>query len=491
MYQHELHLINEMSNNANTQYSLLPPQLSNYMKRPYFFIVDSLQRDFITYPSASNFQVKFEQPDDTVEIPSRLLPDGTIKYEKGLHVGYAGGKGAKLENSLKNILTLKVLDAQVPYDATYQGGKAPYKFNGPKTDENKLVANSFPGYPYGPIYQDDYGFPIDVLDEPYYFLVCNEIDGAYDGTTLASRKALAKLSYDKLYGLNRKFLTLKTTHDEYKYWHPTQLGELNQLTLSLVSRFNSQVNLGVDRIVISAIEEGEENTGKYCSMENGQHLTKITIKTDDPTYPEKVCSHGNFPGDKLLMYSVFSCNPLGNPIKFPDAIKIDLTNYPICKLTVQNDTKIVDVNVMRFLKVGDLFIINNEYILEVNSIDIISETYTATQFTVQSKIAGFNPLDPVLQLGYVKKNDRGFQSDVKNDFTFTNGLRVSGEDSDEITFEVIYPFECLPDYLKSAPHGYYSEGEAFYLQAKKQITYTFEAVSIEQNANPLMSRIIT
>jgi hypothetical protein len=49
----------------------------------------------------------------------------------------------------------------------------------------------------------------------------------------------------------------------------------------------------------------------------------------------------------------------------------------------------------------------------------------------------------------------------------------------------------LPDYLKSAPHGYYSEGEAFYLQAKKQITYTFEAVSIEQNANPLMSRIIT
>lgn len=490
--QYDLDNINKMTDNAYINYNLIPPEVKNYMRRPYFFVVDSLQRDFITFPTAADFEVKFEQPDEVVEIPQRLLPNGAIQYGPAIVYEYAGGKGAKLENILKNLLTLRVIDCQVPYDAIYVGGKNPYLFNGPRIDENKVISPyQFPSYPYGPIYQDDYGIPIDVLDEPYYFLVVPQIDGAYDGTTLASRRALAKLSYDKLYGGGKKFINLKPTDKEFKYWHPTQLGSLNTMNLLFVNRFNTLVNLGQDRIIVDKIEMGEENDGKYCNIKVGDHLTKITIRADDPSYFDTVCSQGNFPGDKLIFYSCFSCDPQYSPNVLPDVIKINLDSYPICKLVIENDSMMADIDVLRFMKEGDLLVLNNVNILEVVKLNINSETYQAFSFIANAITTGFDPTEKYKKIAYVKKNIRGYQTNNNKQINYIGGVRVAGAQSSQFTFQLIYSYECLPNYLKSAPEGFFKPGDAFYLQAKKQITYTFEAVSIEQNANPLISRIIT
>ena len=134
--------MNQQSNNAVLNYSLIPPEKLNYQTRKYYISVDSLQRDLEAYPLPTNFQVRFEQPGTEVEVPSFLNSDGVVMYGPPVVYQNVGGKGAKLENIYQNIVELKCLDAQIPLDRGYVGGLAPYDFNGPKIDE-KLKSPQF------------------------------------------------------------------------------------------------------------------------------------------------------------------------------------------------------------------------------------------------------------------------------------------------------------------------------------------------------------
>jgi hypothetical protein len=338
--EQELILMNQQSNNAVLNYSLIPPEKLNYQTRKYFISVDSLQRDLEAYPLPTNFQVRFEQPGTEVEIPSFLNSDGVVIYGPPVVYQNVGGKGAKLENIYQNIVELKCLDAQIPLDRGYVGGLAPYDFNGPEIDENRQVPNAFPSYPYGPVWKENYGISIDVLDEPYFFLVVDEIDGAYDGTTLASRRALAKLNYDKMYGVNRKFVNLKTSTLEGKTFYPSTWAKLSQMTLQLVTRFNQLLDVGVDKVYIKSIEQGEEvKPGFFCPLKPGQHLTKIRIIGKDPSYGQEICGVGLIPGDRLIFYSIFNCNPLASATKLNENVYISFTKYPSIYFYMVYDTQ--------------------------------------------------------------------------------------------------------------------------------------------------------
>ena len=486
--EEELTQINNLSNNANINYPLIPPEKLNYITRKYYITVDSLQRDLEAYPNPAYFQVRFEQPDEVVEVPSYLNAQGVVIYEKPIVYQSVGGKGAKLENIYENVVELKCLDAQIPFDRNFIGGKAPYNFNGPEIDENKLVPNKFTSYPYGPIWEEDYGIELDLFDEPYYFLVVDEIDGAYDGTNLASRRALAKLNYDKVFGFGKKFVNFRTVLFEGKVFYPTNLSKLSQMTLSLVTRFNRLINLGVDKIYIEKIEQGEENTGKYCNIKLGNHLTKITIIGSDPSYGIDICSHNNFPGDKLLFYSIFNCNVLKGSIPLSSNLYINFENYPVLNFFMvyeaEGEKREKKIDISSFLNIGDVLVINKNYLLDITEI---------TTDGIYVRVEARQPFDPKMKVtskAYIKKKLRGTNSEDPKEFTSESGQRVVGELKEPLTFQLYYPYECLPDYLRSDNGGFYKPKEAFYIHAKKQITYTFEVNQVEQNVQQLDSRII-
>jgi hypothetical protein len=482
----ELILSNQLSNNAYLNYGLIPPEKMNYQTRKYYITVDSLQRDLELYPSPANFQVRFEQPDEVVEVPSYLNANGVVIYKQAVVYQNVGGKGAKLENIYENIVELKCLDAQIPLDTIYVGGSPPYDFNGPKIDENKLVPNQFPSYPYGPIFQANYGINVDVLDEPYYFLVVEEIDGAYDGTSFASRRALAKLNYDKLYGVTKKFVGLKTVSYEGKTFYPTTLAKLSQMTLRLVTRFNQLLNVGIDKVYIKSIEQGDEVVGdRYCPLPAGSHLTKITVIAEDPSYGgQKICATGNFPGDRILFYSIFACDPVSNYIKLNDDIYINFGTYPVVYFYMMYDGVEKRLDIRPFLTVGDLIVINSKYIFDIENID------TSGIYVKLKPRMAFDPTSPITAKGFVKVRKYGNNDQDRLCFLAQNGQRVGGELTEQLTFQVLYPFENIPDYLRSPPYGFYREYEAFYIQAKKQISYTFEVTQVEQNMEKLDSRVI-
>jgi hypothetical protein len=488
--EQELILMNQQSNNAVLNYSLIPPEKLNYQTRKYFISVDSLQRDLEAYPLPTNFQVRFEQPGTEVEVPSFLNSDGVVIYGPPVVYQNVGGKGAKLENIYQNIVELKCLDAQIPLDRGYVGGLAPYDFNGPKIDENKLVPNAFPSYPYGPVWKENYGISVDVLDEPYFFLVVDEIDGAYDGTTLASRRALAKLNYDKMYGVTRKFVNLKTSTLEGKTFYPSTWAKLSQMTLQLVTRFNQLLDVGVDKVYIKSIEQGEEvKPGFFCPLKPGQHLTKIRIIENDPSYGQEICGVGLSPGDRLIFYSIFNCNPLASATKLNENVYISFAKYPSIYFYMvydaQNEKKEKKIDVTPFLKVGDMVIINNKYILDIEAID-----GSGLNVRVKSRMGDFDPNVTVVSKGFVNVNKRGSNEIDSCSFLIPSGIRVGGRLDDPLEFQLLYPFEDIPSYLKSPPWGFYRAYEAFYIHAKKQISYTFEVTQMEQNMERLDSRII-
>ena len=84
---------------------------------------------------------------------------------------------------------------------------------------------------------------------------------------------------------------------------------------------------------------------------------------------------------------------------------------------------------------------------------------------------------------------RGTNSEDIKDFTSESGHRIGGDLSESYSFQIFYPYECLPNYLRSDNGGFYKSREAFYIHAKKQITYTFEITQVEKNMQQLDSRI--
>jgi hypothetical protein len=68
---------------------------------------------------------------------------------------------------------------------------------------------------------------------------------------------------------------------------------------------------------------------------------------------------------------------------------------------------------------------------------------------------------------------------------------VTGDTSDPFTFQIKFPYENLPSYLKSGAGGTYKENEIFFIRQNKQIVYSFEVVVLQPRTDQLTSRIFT
>ena len=142
------------------------------------------------------------------------------------------------------------------------------------------------------------------------------------------------------------------------------------------------------------------------------------------------------------------------------------------------------LDIRPFLTVGDLIVINSKYIFDIENID------TSGIYVKLKPRMAFDPTSPITAKGFVKVRKYGNNDQDRLCFLAQNGQRVGGELNEQLTFQVLYPFENIPDYLRSPPYGFYRAYEAFYIQAKKQISYTFEVTQVEQNMEKLDSRVI-
>lgn len=474
---------------------ILPTYVPEYQTYHWYLTVDSINRDLEVYPNPAFFQVRFEEPSETVEIPSSIGPKGEIIYAPPVKYQYVGGNGAKMERIYTNIVSMSCPHAVIPFDITYVYGKPPYTFNGPVVDENKVLgANNFSSYPYGPIFKSDYGIPRDILDEPYLCLHVEELDGLYDGTSKTIRDALSVLMYDSRYGTNsiRPFVHFTTTMGEKKVYTPTALGKLSQMTLRLLKRNNQLVDMGVDKTFIASITEGDVIPSGTCDAPAGAHLTKITVTSSNPQYPcGGICGADVNPGNLLYFFTMFGCNPSTDATPLNSKITLNLSGYPT-GVFVFYDPEVypspVTVDVSPFLSIGDILVVNGVYLFDVTAI-----AENGKSVTLYSRDTTITPSTlTVTSVSYIKKTRRGFQSDEKSMFNYEGGQYViTGDASDPLTFQIKYPYENLPSYLKSGPDGTYQANEAFFIRQNKQIVYSFEVVVLQPRTDQLTSRIFT
>lgn len=469
---------------------ILPTYFPEYQTFNWYLTIDSIHRDLEVYPNPNYFQVRFEEPSESIEVPTRLGPNGVVIYEQPKTFEYVGGKGAKMYRTYTNVVAVGCTQAIIPMGNRYIYGKPPYVFNGPQIDENKVASpNQFTSWPYGPVFQSDYGIPRDVLDEPYLCMHVEELDGLYDGTSKTIRDALAVLSYDSKFPGNcsRPFLHFTTAHDEKKVYTPTALGKLSQMTIRLLNRNNRPINLGIDKTYIEKIEEGDVVPSTVCDIQAGQHLTKITISATHPQYEgQTLCGANVDPGDLLYFFSIFPCNPLKEYTPLNSDITLDMSSYPYSEFAFVSGMTSTVIDVNPFLSIGDIVVVNQEYLFDITAISTDGKVVTLS-------LRGTSGIDPatltVTSVGYIKRRRRGLQSDQNCDLTTETGQYVVGSISQPLVFQIRYPYENLPQYLRSDNGGTYEENEAFFIRRDRQIVYSVEVTVSQPRTDQLTSRI--
>lgn len=491
---------------------ILPTYIPEYQTYHWYLTIDSINRDLEHYPNPAYFQVRFEEPSTSIEVPTRLGTDGVVIYETPRVYEYTGGFGAKMERVYKNIVSISCPHAIIPMDINFVYGRSPYEFNGPVLDQNKVAdSNNFGSYPYGPIFKNATTDPVygptgilsDILEEPYLCMHVEELDGLYDGTNKSIRNSLSVLTYDSRYASNayRPFVHFTTTMGEKKVYTPTALGELSQMTIRLLKRNNKLVEMGVDKTFIASITEGDAVPAGVCDLPTGSHLTKITISPTNSQYPcGSLCGADVFPGNLLYFYTKYGCNPVVDATSLNSSITMNLTGYPTATFVMYEPSVYsgqVTLDVSPFLSVGDLIVVNKEYLF-----DVVGISENGKSVTLNSRDTTIIPASlTITSVGYIKKNGRGYQSEEKVYFNYEGGKYVvKGAEGlvspDPFTFQINYAFENLPDYLKtydavSAPNGTFQPDEAFFIRQNKQIIYSVEVVVLQPRTDQLTSRIFT
>jgi hypothetical protein len=474
-----------LNNNTSLNYPLIPIPNMKLETQTIYFVVDSFYRDLEVYPSPTNFVVNFGNNSNSIEINSRLNQNGVVIYDKPKLFEAVEGNGATLENRYSNVFRFRCVDTILPFDRKFIG-QTPFKFNGGKIDENVLEGPAvFRSNRFGPIWTENDGLFSDITEEPYYMLIIDELQSPYDGTSKDNRKGIAKLIYDKTFGGTTQFLRYRTSADETYEYSPTSLGTLSRMSLKLVKYNNVPLNLGIDKIFVSKIEEGEFiDNCKYGPELEGKHLTKITIDFDNPEYKEKLCSTGLYPGDILFFSSKFDyCNGI---IPFKKNVKINIDNYPVVYYYIEIEKNGVmfeeKVIVNDFLKPSDYLTIDDC----IYQIKLINPNQT-----ILVNENNINPEDlPRKKLGFSVNIRRGVRNDENlKELNSINGFRVAGNNIDQYSFEIMYPYESLPIYFRS--DGCYYDNCVFFIQHRKQISYTFQIEQLIKSQKELTGHIVS
>jgi len=548
-------------NNVNNIDPVIYPYKPQYVKKVHFFTIDSRDRDLEIYPNPSYFQVKFSPATDDIITKTVNVRTNIQNVLYVIREDVSGERGATIPRDFDNIYYIQNTQTIVPLESTYVCGICPNRYYDnsldsncipPTTEKSKILP--IKKYSYRPIWNNKIGIQSTVLDVPYLLLNIKELESysPYVGTNTPNRNAFAKLVYESNFGEVSPYIKMLTSEtDEYYLYSPTALGKLDKMTLFLSTPEGNPFFFGRDKLFIDRFEMSPNYmkncpSGEIDNMEIGINATRVYINTDQTFCAcTKNCncntplkSHCLKPGDLIYFYNTKPCKPVYIMFHDPDS-QIPYNNYQLI-INEENDTLInLSINIMidemqdeiesidfsKFLSADNyltLLIDNkNEFykILEVDQTNVTLE-----------KNGSLNLSDNIIisKVGYAKKNNKGFQSNDKDDLTYDGGVRVCNvgdsiscmqninqdncdpncddydknnpgskaemltletisDPTDELYFDIDIPFDNIsPELLEDN----YKPGQVFLIKQKLQINYTFKVVTLEKDYNILESHLV-
>ena len=297
--EEELHKINTKTLDEHYESPVILPKKVNTYLKEYYVTIDSRDRNLETYPDPSNFQVKFSPTSDSIEKQAVVDSNNNIIYETT--VRFLGNlSGASIGRTYKNINEIKLLHCIVPLGVNWVCGRSPSSYyNGNCSGQlnNNLCI------PYGPVYTEDTGIAVSVINEPYLLLEIDEIEGPYEGTNDINSKAFAKLvlssDWRREYFFSQisSFVYMSTAGNETYQYNPTNLGSLDKMTLCLKKHDNELYTFGNDKLYIKSISKGSINK-KTC-----KNNVKIIVQNNHKDYIDcTIDSVDIAPGELLYFY---------------------------------------------------------------------------------------------------------------------------------------------------------------------------------------------
>ena len=439
------------------------------------------------YPQPNRFQVKFAPAPDSeafqfiVNSNGRKIVDEVLRFE--------GEKAAIIEETYENIKNIRVVNVLLPYAEKFVLGRNPYRFNGTKLDKNKIEsANQFSGFnPHGIIYQEGLGIRTSILEQPYYILQIPELKGPYQGTNIANSNGFTRLNYNRNFGFNNNFILFDTDEAGIYEYDPTLLGKLSLMTMELKTYRNQFVEFPRDKTRVVSIEEGDlvsDNCFGTCLQ--GKHLTKLTLEED---VSDSSCGHFMRPGDILYFYEEYPCEEAVYLVRgiFAEYDQVESS----IKLYAYGENGKEYMVLSELMKNGSQLIVGGVFTIMV-SLEDNDETLIIEPNSLLNGIV----VNENTRVQVIMKNKRGRTSDSANRLNFKGGFRVCSNNvvddeymSSQTTIQVNFPYEDLPDYLRSN-QNYISES-LFFIQHRLQWTMEMQIETLEKNTNELNSAIVS
>ena len=311
-------------------------------------------------------------------------------------------------------------------------------------------------------------------------------------------KSFSRFSINNINLNENKFINIQSI-DEYDYFNKN----INSLTLNLTNKTGKNYNFGIDKLYIESFTEGNY---VYNFVGEKYLTTKIKIQNKNDEYKKfinlfyknnslnSLNNHNLIEGDLLYFYNN---EPSINDILYlENYIKINKLRYnkKENKLNIylhyidniNNKETSIDVNLKNDLfdkfneKYIDYYIVlhnikSNTYLfLKINSYE---KNCIIVDYKSTSKIKDYNNI----KIGICKKDSYSLENDENSIFNI-HGYKIENinnrniEDDIYWEFEINYPYNKLPEYLKNT---IYKSSEYFLIQDKMQISYTFLVTYLE------------
>lgn len=467
-----------------TTYPIIPPNRTKYIIRKHFISVDSSDRDLELYPSPTEFQVKFQPASDSVEVREIVDKNGNYLFQEKIR--FVGDDyGASVDKRFDNIHSIAVSCAIFPLASRWVCGNCPSQYYGPVVPSG--------GVPNGPIFTNDVGINVTILDEPYVILNVKELESwvPYCGTNRANKKAFAKLIYSENYGILNKYVQFTTCNSNEKIvFEPQALSTLDKMTLSIRNCNDLPLNFENDKTFIA-------NFGQGDVMRNCPSIfsTAITVIPPPECVPCPEMGHCLQPGDKIFIYRL---KPLCEDIiPFnPDielyAINVDEDcNNHLGELIFKiegRDMKSQHLCFDGIINVGDYLALkycyNGKIATEILRIYTVEGNILRVDLRELLCADIIEDID-VTSLGLVRNNPKGTISNKKDRINYIGGVNVCSI-VDKYTFEVDFPFRCINLELQYGK----VESQYFFIKQKLQISYTFEIETIEKDFEQIQSEAV-
>ena len=482
------------------------PTKQKQIEKDIIIVIDSRDRDLSVYPHPNHFQVKFGGNSDTIEIPTHLNNDGTINHEVAtLFKGYGG---ASINNIMKNIKAIQLINVIVPYSPVYYNGKCPTKFNNNNQTQNGETdwagANGLLSQAYEPLYDTSgpsgTGIPIDVLSEPYLLIDVDEINTQhyFRSTNLENERAFARVINDKLFGsaLKSSYIVYTTySPDEKMTFYPTLLSSLDKMTLHVRNQTNTHVNFGQDKTYIASFDTSTLDIRNRCIGNTNTKGTKITITTQHNDYIQDDCpndtilGHCLSPGDIIYLYDTRPCISEHvfklNQNQVTGTYSLSSGNHLFEIKFKALPTKKGEKSVTRTLALSN-------YVLVGDYLSISGNLYKVTGFSGRKAILSLkdyninNLSGTYKEVGFVRQNKRGFIKDDTCSINYKGGYRVCYVIS-ATEFVIDYPYSSLTNYLKNSN---YEVNSVFFIKKYMQINYMFKFTIVEKDYEQIKSDIL-